>query len=87
MKTSAELDISGDIGPLFTEYYAERKCKMYSFDTPAYLFWQGIFNGLRKAGNTEKQCFEILQSKRARWLMDHHGEALETLGEQMAEKI
>lgn len=47
------------------------KWPMYSFDRPAYLFWNGVANYLRNAGYSDKEIREELQSKSVRWMLDH----------------
>jgi len=54
---------------------------MCSYDRPAYLFWNGIANGLKKNGATIKEIQWWLQSKCARWTLDGMGNEIEKLGE------
>lgn len=62
-------DISGDIGPLY-DRREPVKVPMYSYDRPAYIVWQGVFNALLDQGKTEEQAIDILQSKHMRWALD-----------------
>lgn len=75
-------DITGDIGPLFGVVSGDTpKIPMYSYERPAYILWQGVFNGLREAGYSEKQAIDWLQSKSPRWALDCElGEKLREIG-------
>lgn len=74
-------DITGDIGPLFT---GPVKVPMYSFSRPAWLFWQGLYEGLREEGYSHERAIEMLQSKKVRHMLDGEGKRLERLGKNMA---
>lgn len=64
---------------------------MYSFERPAYILWNGIYNGLRNRGWTDEEAREWLRSKHTRWLLDDvSGELLDMLGKfaaKSAEKV
>jgi len=55
---------------------------MYSYNRPADMFWQGVYEELRVSGRTHEQCLEILQSKEMRIMLDHTPE-LRELGHQV----
>lgn len=42
----------------------------YSYDRPAYIFWNAFVNGLIASGLTEAEAIEWVQSKKARWMLD-----------------
>jgi len=74
-------DYTGKLGSLFVNTTAE--WKMFSFETPSSLFWNGVANALKEKGYSEVKIKEWLQSKEARWLMDVHGEEIERLGYEL----
>lgn len=69
-------DISIEIGPLDSD----RAVPMYSYERPASLFWQGVYDGLIARSMTHDQAMEWLQSKHARWILNSCGEELTELG-------
>lgn len=71
-----------DLGPVGSGAPVE----MYSFDTPAAMFWSGAVKGFRSAGWTEEQIVEWLQGRDARKNLDSYAE-LSALGEQFAKEI
>jgi hypothetical protein len=76
-------DISGDIGDRV--YNSDCSNPMYSFSRPAYILWQGFYDGLRQRGLSHEQAMDEMQSKGTRWMLD--GEAskkIERLGQKMA---
>lgn len=79
---SEERDISGELGPLWPEFYTKPECSipMYSFGAPSREFWQGAYDALIAAGVGHEQAVAWLQSKNARWLMDKEGALLRRLG-------
>jgi hypothetical protein len=77
-------DITGKIGSLFPDA-SDPEIPMYSYSRPAYLFWQGFYEGLRERGMTDEQAFEEMQSKGVRWMLDLSGEMLGDLGRSMAQ--
>jgi len=80
MKNENIDDITCKIGPLFE--HKESEIPMYSYDRPAYLFWNGVAKGLKKSGATNKEIQWWLQSKCARWMLDGMGEEVEKFGEK-----
>jgi hypothetical protein len=73
-------DITADIGPLYRGGW-KPKIPMYSYERPAYILWQAVFEGLQEGGMTETQALDWLQSKNPRWLLDGSlGEALRQIG-------
>ena len=73
-------DITAAMGPLCP-------IPMYSFNTPAYLLWQAVFDGLQEAGMSEVEAIEWLQSKSARWAMDGElGDSIRALGHAYGKK-
>lgn len=73
-------DITLDIGPLFREGWVAPH-PMYSFERPAWILWQAVFEGLQDSGMSENQAFDWLASKRARWALDGVlGGSLRTMG-------
>lgn len=84
MKTRYEqTDITSDIGPLYPSSDSPKN-PMYSYSRPAYTFWQGFYDGLRKKGMTHEKAMEVLQSKAARHMLDGHDDEIKTLGEKLA---
>lgn len=79
-------DITVDIGDL---YLSKERAKhpMYSYSRPAYNFWQGAYEGMRKAGKTHDEAMKILQSKAARWMLDKEDNKLRNLGRRMAKVL
>ena len=77
-------DITGEVGPLFGPVNQEPSIPMYSYERPAYNFWQGFYAGLIKRGLTHEQAAEELRSKGPRWLFDMRGDEVQALGEAMA---
>lgn len=59
-------DCTGHIGP----FKSDAAWPMYSFDRPAYIFWNTIAAELNKAGWTDDQIKNWLQSKAPRWALD-----------------
>ena len=78
-------DISGDIGPLYKDE-EQSKNSMFSYNRPAYNFWQGFYDGLRKKGLTHEQAMEELMSKGVRHMLDANDGRLQKLGRAMAKK-
>jgi hypothetical protein len=76
-------DITGDIGELFPSS-EKPKHPMYSYNRPAYLFWQGFYAALRKKGASHKDAMQVLSSKAARHMLDGHGDEVEELGAKLA---
>lgn len=76
-----DIDITMEIGQL----YQNDECThpMYSFDRPAYLFWNGVAKGLIEKGLTKEEALEWLQSKLARWEMDGRGHEIEEMGKEV----
>lgn len=62
-------DITGDIGPLHERGTAPT-VPMYSFDRPAYVLWQAVFDGLLQRGWSEASALAWLQSKGPRHMFD-----------------
>ncbi len=83
MKTYKHEDISSRIGELFPSS-DKPEYPMYSYNRPAYNFWQGFYHGLRKKGMTHKKAIAVLQSKAARHMLDGHADEVQALGEKLA---
>lgn len=47
---------------------------MYSYDRPAWTYWNAFANQLVMEGYTKEQALEILKSKHMRWMLDVEGE-------------
>ena len=74
-------DITAAIGPLYPN--AETTIPMYSFDRPATILWQGVYDAMRADGCTHEQAVEWLQSKGPRRMLDGNlGEQLQELGRE-----
>lgn len=81
------IDITGKIGPL-NNTFINPEWPMYSYERPAYIFWNAIANGLHKAGWTEEQIREWLQSKGPRHALDFAlEEKLIQLGQEYAQTL
>lgn len=75
-------DITADIGPLYN--IGQPTIPMYSFDRPATILWQAVYDAMREAGRTDVQATDWLQSKAPRWLLDgEHGDKLRALGQEI----
>lgn len=61
-------DITGKIGNMFQGEQPE--WPMYSFNRPAYAFWQGVATELQEQGYSQQHIQGVLQSKHMRWLFD-----------------
>jgi hypothetical protein len=78
-------DITSDIGPLHQS--GAPAIPMYSFDRPATILWQAVYDGMRAGGCTHEQATEWLQSKGPRWMLDGTlGEQLEALGHDVGSR-
>lgn len=62
-------DISGDIGSLLVRP-AEPAIPMYSFDRPARMLWQCVYDGLIARGWSDADAIAWLQSRGPRHLLD-----------------
>ena len=71
MGIKTRVAITDKIGNMFQGESPE--WPMYSFNRPAYAFWQGIANELQDMGYSQKDIKGILQSKHMRWLFDGDG--------------
>lgn len=79
-------DITADIGPLYRSGW-DPKIPMYSYERPAYIFWQAVFEGLQEGGMTEEQAIDWLQSKNPRWVLDGSlGAILQDLGREFGKR-
>ena len=78
-------DITGDIGQAYN--IGPPTIPMYSFDRPATILWQAVYDAMREAGRTDAQATEWLQSKSPRWLLDgEHGDKLRALGVEIGRR-
>jgi hypothetical protein len=72
-------DITADVCDPFDKPKGE--IPMFSFERPAYLFWQGAYDVLTdELGKTHEQAVEWLKSKHPRWMLDNKGDACKRLG-------
>jgi hypothetical protein len=79
-------DCTGLIGQLGEDAMCE--WPMSSFDAPAYTVWNAIAATFNRAGWSDDQIRDWLQSKQARWAMDMDlGDVLRAAGEAYARKI
>jgi hypothetical protein len=70
-------DISADLGNIDTG----KPVEMYSYERPANILWQGVYDGLRSRGMSHRKAVEWLQSRETRWLLDGElGATLTKLG-------
>src|SRR2546425_206787 len=53
---------------------------MYSYDRPAYTFWNGAAQALAAAGYENDTVIHILKSKVTRWMLDAGDEKVVKLG-------
>ncbi len=58
---------------------------MYSYDRPAYNFWQGFYETLIKRGLTHEQALEELSSTGTRHFLDQEDVQIKRLGSELAE--
>jgi len=77
------VDITGDIGSL----HSDAKCTMYSFERPAYNFWNGIAEGMIANGATYEEVYWWLSSKNARWLLDNMDQEIQKMGKKYGKKV
>jgi len=82
-------DITGQIYQLYGKepellLPGQSAISMYSFDRPAYLLWQSVFEGLLDRGWTQEEAIAWLQSKGPRHLLDQHDDALRKIGSEYA---
>src|SRR2546426_813450 len=56
---------------------------MYSYDRPAYTFWNGAAQALAAAGYENDTVIHILKSKVTRWMLDAGDEKVVKLGRAM----
>ena len=57
---------------------------MYSYERPAWVFWNAVMNSLIKnQGLTKEQALEWLDSKHARWMLDQLEEVIENTAQAM----
>lgn len=78
------------VGPMHPRHYVDNppKWRMYSFERPACTLWNAIASELNKAGWTDDQIREWLQSKETRWALDGSlGEEIEALGKRYGRSI
>ncbi len=74
-------DITDALGPMFRDGGWAPEIPMYSYERPAYILWQAVFEGMQEAGMTESQAIAWLQGKLSRWALDGAlGEGLRTMG-------
>ncbi len=75
-------DYNSLIGPL----NSDTAWPMYSFERPAYAFWNGLATALHQRGWSDEEIREWLQSKEPRYLLNEGTvpEALEAMGALMA---
>lgn len=77
-------DCTGHIGPI----NSDSAWPMYSFERPAYILWNAIAAELNKAGWSDEQIKNWLQSKAPRWELDGSWtEQIELLGVELAKDI
>lgn len=61
---------------------------MYSYVTPAYIFWEGVIAGMLKTGLSEKYVIDWLQSVETRHALDGEiGDLLASFGTTIGIKI
>lgn len=78
-------DITGDIGPLLP--LDKPTILMYSFDRPARILWQAVFEAMIEQGCTEDQAIAWLKSKEPRWCLDGSlGNELKQIGRQLGQE-
>jgi hypothetical protein len=78
-------DCTGHIGQLFK---SDCDWPMYSFDRPAYIFWNAFAKTFHDAGWSDDKIRDWLQSKEPRWLLDGDlSETIASVAEDFAKKI
>ena len=82
---NTDTDYTGRVGPLDPLHGVD--WPMYSFDRPAFCFWNGFANGLRRDGWTEDQIKNTLQSKDVRWMLDGYDQEIDDFGEKFAARL
>lgn len=73
------------MSPKHADYTKEiQDLGMYSYENPAWVFWNAAMNSLIKThGLTKEQALEWLDSKHARWMLDQLEQAIENTAEAM----
>lgn len=77
-------DLSIELGPMFPACGPAPKHPMYSYDRPAWLFWQGVADQLQEQGMSEERAIAWLKSSSTRHGLDGAIEiALAELGRRL----
>lgn len=82
-KQAHQTDYTDKFGPLYSRRSAP-PWPMYSYERPAYNFWNGVANYLRSQGKSDEGIRDTLQSKDARWLLDSFDARVTELGFELA---
>ncbi len=84
----AREDFSGRMGPKLSLHSASNppEWPMYSYERPAWLYFNGVANALRAQGWNDEQIKERLASKDMRWMLDAWEQEVEHLGFAHAER-
>jgi len=61
-------DITADIGPMYPNNKAT--VPMYSFDRPAWILWQAVYDAMRAEGCSDEQAIAWLQGRGPRMELD-----------------
>jgi hypothetical protein len=77
---ATETDYTGKMGPLSSG----KEWPMYSFERPAYLFWNAFANQLAREGFSERQIQTALQGRDVRHMLDTDQDAIEEVGRTLA---
>ncbi len=78
-------DITTEIGPKWGPVSGPNpKYPMYSYERPAWIFWQGFYNGLIDCGFSHQTSIEIMQSRDVRHMLDGDGDEIKDMGYQWA---
>lgn len=75
-------DITGDIGDLDSD----RAVTMYSYERPAYNFWQGFYEVLVEGGMSHVTAMRELTHSSIRHFLDNNDDAIRDLGRTLAAK-
>ena len=78
-------DFTGRMGQLGREIKGE--WPMYSYERPAWNYWNGVANYLKSVGCTDAEIGEILRHKYMRWMLDHDDHAIQSLGFETASQF
>jgi hypothetical protein len=79
-------DITATIGPMWAYAMSNREVQMYSYERPAYNFWQGFYEVLVESGMSHEAALLELTHSAIRHFLDNNDDAIHNLGRTLAAK-